>query len=90
MDPWFRFTTGLIAGCWLGALIGAAIALLFAGRRLRQLETANMLLRVKLRSQEKQRRRAASGGGGPVLVVPPRDTNRPASAPMFRRASGDR
>jgi hypothetical protein len=84
-----RFATGLIAGCWLGAIIGGAVALLFASRRIRQLETANMLLRVKLRSREKPRR-TSTGGGGPVLVVPPRETNRPASAPFARFASGDR
>lgn len=89
MEPWLRFTVGLVIGCWAGVLIGGIIALLFAGRRLKQLETANMLLRVKLRSQEKQGQRTAAGGG-PILVVPPRDTNRPASAVFFRKASGDR
>ncbi len=86
---WVRFATGLIAGCWLGAFIGAAVALLFASRRIRQLETANMLLRVKLRSKEKPQR-TGTGGAGPVLVIPPRETNRPASAPVTRFASGDR
>lgn len=92
MVPWLHFTTGLIAGCWIGAVIGGVIVLLFAGKRVRQLETSNMLLRVKLRAKEKQRQHspAASGGSGPILVVPPRDTNRPASAPLYRRASGDR
>lgn len=86
---WMRFATGLISGCWIGAIIGGAVALLFASRRIRQLETINMLLRVKLRSRE-QSRRTGTGGNGPVLVVPPRETNRPASAPMTRFASGDR
>ena len=86
---WMRFATGLIAGCWIGAIIGGAVVLLFASRRIRQLETVNMLLRVKLRSREKPVR-TGTGGGGPVLVVPPRETNRPASAPLTRFASGDR
>jgi len=86
---WFRFATGLIAGCWLGAILGGSVALLFAARRIRQLETANLLLRVKLRSRDRRPQRAGAGGG-PVLVLPPRETNRPASAPMPRVASGDR
>ncbi len=86
---WVRFASGLIAGCWLGAIIGGAIALLFASRRIRQLETANMLLRVKLRAREKPAR-TGTGGGGPLLVVPQRDTHRPAGAPITRFASGDR
>jgi hypothetical protein len=85
---WLRFVTGLISGCWAGAIIGGAVALLFASRRIRQLETANMLLRVKLRSREKPQRTGT--GGGPLLVIPPRESNRPASAPMTRFASGDR
>jgi hypothetical protein len=86
---WVRFATGLIAGCWGGALIGTAIAILFASRRIRQLETANMLLRVKLRSRERKPLRTGTGGG-PVIVMPPKETNRPASAPLIRYASGDR
>lgn len=86
---WMRFATGLIAGCWVGAIIGGAVALLFASRRIRQLETVNMLLRVKLRTRERAKR-PATGGAGPVLVIPPRETNRPASAPHMPFASGDR
>lgn len=86
---WIRLATGLIAGCWLGAMIGGAVALLFASRRIRQLETANMLLRVKLRARDRKPQRTGTGGAGPVLVIPPRETNRPASAPM-PFASGDR
>jgi len=86
---WVRFAAGLIAGCWLGAIIGGSVALLFASRRIRQLETANTLLRVKLRAREKSAR-TGTGGSGPVLVIQPRETNRPASAPINRMASGDR
>jgi hypothetical protein len=86
---WLRFASGLMVGCWIGALIGGAVALLFTGRRIRQLETVNMLLRVKLRAREKPQR-TGTGGTGPVLVVQPRDTNRPASAPIMRNASGTR
>lgn len=82
---WLRFSGGLIIGLWVGAAIGCAVTMLLAGRRLRQLETANLLLRVKLRTREKSQRRAG-GAAGPVLVVPP-GANRPASSPL-RRASG--
>jgi hypothetical protein len=87
--PWLRFVAGLIAGCWVGVLIGCGVALLFAGRRLRQLETANLLLRVKLRAQEKARRPAASRAG-PLLVVPPGKASRPASSPPGRVANSGR
>jgi len=87
--PWLRFITGLIAGCWGGVVIGCAITLLLAGRRLRQLETANLILRVKLKAAERPKRRTPAGAG-PVLVVPPGSASRPASAPMSRYANGGR
>ena len=85
VHPWLRFAVGLIAGCWIGAAIGMGIALVLAGRRLKQLETANMLLRIKLRARERQRR-TGTEGPGPVLVVPP-GAHRNASAPK-RAANG--
>lgn len=85
VHPWLRFGIGLLLGCWTGAAIGMAIALLLAGRRIKQLETANMLLRVKLRTRERQRG-TGTGGPGPVLVIPP-GAHRPASAP--RRAANE-
>lgn len=85
VHPWLRFGVGLLAGCWIGAAAGMAIALVLAGRRLRQLETANMLLRLKLRARERQRR-TGTQGPGPVLVMPP-GVHRPASAP--RRAANE-
>ncbi len=90
MHPWVRFLTGLISGCWLGVFIGCAITLVILGKRVRQLETANLVLRVKLRAREKPKRTGTTGAAGPVLVVQPRETNRPASAPMARFASGGR
>lgn len=83
---WVRFSVGMIAGCWIGAAFGCAIMMLLTGRRLRQLEAANLLLRVKLRARQKAASKAGSGGG-PVLIVPPR-ANRAASAPL--RAAGNR
>ena len=90
MHPWVRFLTGLISGCWLGVFIGCAITLVMAGKRLRQLETANLVLRVNLRSREEPRRNGTTGGAGPMLLGPPRETIRPASAPVLRFASGGR
>ena len=79
VHPWLRFGVGFVAGCWIGAAVGIGIALMLAGRRLKQLETANMLLRIKLRARERQRR-TGTDGPGPVLVMSP-GFHRPASAP---------
>jgi hypothetical protein len=81
VHPWLRLGVGLILGCWIGAAIGMAIALMLASRRIKQLETANMLLRIKVRDREKPRR---TGTSGPRLVVPPR-----VSRPPGRAASGE-
>lgn len=89
MHPWVRFLTGLISGCWIGVFIGCAITLVIAGKRVRQLQNANLVLRVKLRAREKPKP-TGTAGARPVLVAPPRETNRPASAPMARFASGRR
>jgi hypothetical protein len=86
VHPWLRFGVGLLAGCWIGAAIGMGIALLLASRRVKQLETANMLLRIKLRARERPRRTGTSGPG-PVLVIPP-GASRPARSPR-PAASGE-
>lgn len=86
LNSWVRFGTGLIAGWWIGAAIGLAIALLLAGRRIKQLETANALLRLKLRAREKPRH-TATWSTGPVLIVPP-GAGRTESPPR-RAASGE-
>ncbi len=78
--PWIRFTTGLIVGCWLGVFVGCGIMMMLAGRRLRQLEAANQLLREKLRMKERSRQPAMTGTG-PSLVTPA-GVNRPARAPL--------
>ena len=88
VHPWLRFATGLITGCWIGVAIGCAMVMLLAGRRLRQLEAANLLLRVKLRARERARRTGA-GAPGPILVAnPATGTTRPAGGGRF--ASGGR
>lgn len=84
---WVRFFTGFLSGCWVGVVVGCVVTLLFTGRRLRQLESANMLLRVKLRAREKPRH---TGTAGPVLVVPPGGSRRSGNNPMGRVATGGR
>jgi hypothetical protein len=84
--PWLRFGLGILTGCWIGAAVGLGFALILAGRRIQQLEEANLMLRAKLRAREKTRQ-SGPGGVGPVLVVPP-GVNRPASAPLGRAVAG--
>jgi hypothetical protein len=83
LHSWIRFGVGLLAGCWIGVVIGMAIAILLAGRRMRSLESANLLLQLKLQVREKAWR-SGTEGAGPSLV-PPANVDRPASAP--RRAA---
>lgn len=91
MDAWVRFGTGLLAGCWSGAIIGAAIVLLFVSRRIRQLETVNELLRLRIRARERASRPAAGAGGTTIEIPNPnRRSGRSAGAAMPRMASGDR
>jgi hypothetical protein len=84
--PWLRFGIGLLAGCWIGAGAGLGITLMLAGRRIQQLEEANLMLRAKLRAREKTRQ-PESGAAGPVLVLSS-VARRPASAPIGRVAAG--
>jgi len=70
--PWVRFLAGMLTGCWIGAAIATAGVLLLMGRRVRQLESINLLLRTKLKARAKSRS-AGSGtgsGGGHMLVMP--------------------
>lgn len=73
----------------MGVFIGCAITLVFVGKRMRQLQSANLVLRTRLRAREKPKP-TGTAGAGPLLVLTPRETNRPASAPMARFASGRR
>ena len=59
--PWARFIAGVVTGCWIGVMIGCAVALLLAGRRVRQLESMNLLLRLKLNARRAEGNRARSG-----------------------------
>lgn len=87
IQPWLRFSTGILVGCWIGVAVGCAIAMLFTGRRLKQLETANLLLRVKLRAKERARRPIP--GAGPILVGNPSGgVSRPPTGTTTRFAGG--
>lgn len=84
--PWLRFGFGILTGCWIGVALGVGMAVILAGRRIKDLEEANALLRTKLRVRDKARQ-SGTGGSGPILIVPP-NVHRPASAPLGRVASG--
>ena len=64
VHSWVRGVAGLLASFWIGVAVGCVGALLFAGRRVRQLETVNLLLRAKLRARERPQR-TGTGGAGP-------------------------
>lgn len=85
--PWVRFFTGFLMGCWVGIAVGCVVTFLLSGRRLRQLESANLLLRVKLRAQERPRRTGTTPAG-PVLVVPPGGAQRSGNNPVGKVANG--
>lgn len=87
--PWIRFATGLITGCWIGVFVGAALTLLLAGRRMRELDLANRVLRIRLKARERQGR-SGTGRVAPILVMPPGAFRRSASAPPGRAAHGGR
>ena len=65
VHSWIGFFSGTITGCWIGVLIGCGVTLLLMGRRVRQLELLNVLLRSKLRALQRPRRVS-----GPALVMP--------------------
>jgi hypothetical protein len=69
VHPWAQFFAGVVTGCWIGALIACAGLLLLVGRRVRQLESVNLLLRMKLKSRGVPQR-TGTGGPGPTLVMP--------------------
>lgn len=79
IHPWARFFAGMLAGCWIGAAIACAGVVLLMGRRVRQLESINLLLRTKLKARTKsQRMGSGGGGGGHMLVMPLPETQRKA------------
>lgn len=85
VHPWAQFFTGMLIGCWIGAVIGCAGVLLLMGRRIRQLEGINLILRRKLRAR-RTLRQAGAAGSGPMLVMPGPDPVRRAELPIHRIA----
>jgi hypothetical protein len=69
VHPWAQFFAGVITGCWIGAIIACAGLLLLVGRRVRQLESINQLLRTKLKVRIRPQR-TGTGKHGPTLVMP--------------------
>jgi len=82
VHPWAPFVSGMLAGCWIGAAIGCAGVLLLVGRRVRQLETINLLLRARLKVREKPHRT----GTGPALVMPLPSASRKAEKSVSKMA----
>ena len=78
IHPWARFFAGMLAGCWIGAVVACGGVLLLAGRRIRHLENLNLLLRTRLRAHIRPRR-TGSMVAGPALVMPLPDSERRTS-----------
>jgi hypothetical protein len=83
--PWAEFIAGVITGCWIGAVIACVGVLLLVGRRVRQLEGINLLLRTKLKARIKPQR-TGTGGAGPTLVMPLPSSARQTERPKERIA----
>lgn len=75
VHPWAQFLTGMLIGCWIGAIIATAGILLLLGKRVRQLENVNFLLRTRLKARLKPLR-TGTGGSGSMLVMPHPDSAR--------------
>jgi hypothetical protein len=85
VHPWAQFFAGVITGCWIGAVIACAGLLLLVGKRVRQLESINQLLRMKLKARLRPLR-SRTGTHGPALVMPISGAARRPDAPPERIA----
>jgi len=85
VHPWAQFFAGILIGCWVGAAIACGGLLLLVGRKVRQLESINLILRTKLKARSWARRTAAAAGS-PLLVMPRSGALRNAEPPMPRIA----
>jgi hypothetical protein len=85
VHPWARFFAGMLVGCWIGAAVACAGLLLFIGRKVRQLEAVNLILRRKLKARLSPRR-ARTAGVAPLLVMPAPDSVRKIESPITRIA----
>jgi len=80
VHPWAQFLTGMLIGCWIGAAVACAGVLLLVGRKLRRLESINLLLRTKLKARLKPHR-SGTGTSGSMLVMPPPGSLRKSQRP---------
>jgi hypothetical protein len=84
VHPWAQFFAGMLLGCWIGATVACGGLLLFVGRRVRQLESVNLLLRRKLKARIP--RHTGAMGLGPRLVMPFQDSFLEEAPPVTRIA----
>ncbi len=82
VHPWAQFLTGMLIGCWVGAAVACAGVLLLVGRKVRRLESINLLLRTKLKARTKPQR--GTGTSGSMLVMPLPDSLRRTERPAGR------
>lgn len=82
VHPWAQFLTGMLIGCWVGAAVACAGLLLLVGRKVRRLESINLLLRTKLKARTKPQH--AVGTAGSMLVMPLPDALRKTDRPAPR------
>ncbi len=83
VHPWAPFLAGLLTGCWIGGIVACVGLLLLVGRRIRQLESLNRLLRLKLRARNRQRSTGTSGPR-PTLMMPIPKSSRACEPPLGR------
>ena len=81
VHPWPQFFAGMLIGCWIGAAVACAGILLLVGRKVRQLESINLLLTRKLKVRASLRRTPAAGRG-PRLVMTSPDSPLKAEPPI--------
>jgi hypothetical protein len=85
VHPWAQFFTGMLIGCWIGAAVACAGVLLMVGRKVRRLESINLLLRTKLKARVRMPR-SGTGTSGSMLVMPLPGTSRRPQGPTGKIA----
>jgi hypothetical protein len=68
VHSWAQFFAGMLVGCWVGAAVACAGVLLLVGRKVRRLESINLLLRTKLKARSRPQR--GTGTSGSMFVMP--------------------
>lgn len=85
VHSWAQFFAGMLIGCWVGAAVACAGVLLLVGRKVRRLESINLLLRTKLRARLRPQR-SGTGTSGSMLVMPLRGSLQTSQSPTTRIA----